>query len=79
MSYLANDVLNHAIELINYFDFFRNNDFSFDEDAVKSSLKPHKIKVCVCVSILKLGYSHCIARHFVSIIAAYILQALRVN
>ena len=32
--------------------FFRNNDFSFDEDAVKSGLKPHKLKVCVEALIL---------------------------
>ena len=27
--------------------FFRNHDFSFDEEAVKTGLKPHKFKVCL--------------------------------
>ena len=36
--------------------FFRNNDFSYDEDAVKSGLKPHKLKVCIEALILKQVY-----------------------
>ena len=29
------------------FFFYRNHDFSFDEDSVKTGLKPHKLKVSV--------------------------------